>query len=412
MSADSSLLPSAGKPAPVRRRRKKNFPLRVHKGTQYWCKKIRGKVFYFGSLKSDPTGEAALEQYHREQDALEHGRDPDAPDPTKLTVEQLCFAFLEFQEQRVAIGEISPRTFQALRATCKTFTLFFGRTRLVTSLKPDDFGKLRMHLAKTRKLLSLSNEIVRTRIVFRWALKNDLIAHEVKYGSSFDRPKREALDRAREAHKAQHGDKMFEAHELRLMLSTASEPLRTMILLATNCAFGQSDLAALPLRALDLEKGWVKFPRVKTAVPRKIPLWQETVAALQAWLPKRPRAKDPADAELVFLTRGGRRWVRVNGEGLPYDALGHEFRKLLVKLGLKRSGIGLYACRHTFETVAAETLDQVGVDRVMGHKTPGMSSVYTERISDDRLRRIVEHVRHWVFPELSRDGVEVHRERD
>ena len=39
-----------------------------------------------------------------------------------------------------------------------------------------------------------------------------------------------------------------------------------MILLATNCGFGNNDCGTLPKSALDLEAGWVDYLRPKTAV--------------------------------------------------------------------------------------------------------------------------------------------------
>jgi hypothetical protein len=39
----------------------------------------------------------------------------------------------------------------------------------------------------------------------------------------------------------------------------------------------------------------------------------------------------------------------------------------------------------------------VACDFIMGHEIPHMSSVYRERISDERLRAVAEHVRRWLF---------------
>jgi hypothetical protein len=33
----------------------------------------------------------------------------------------------------------------------------------------------------------------------------------------------------------------------------------------------------------------------------------------------------------------------------------------------------------------------------MGHEIPHMSTVYRERISDERLRAVADHVRRWLF---------------
>src|SRR5207302_7316373 len=94
-------------------------------------------------------------------------------------------------------------------------------------------------------------------------------------------------------------------------LVRARMPFRAILLLAANTGFGNTDCARLPLSALDLTGGWVNFPRPKTGIPRRCPLWPETLAALRAALAKRPTAKDDADANLVFLTQRGAPWVKV-----------------------------------------------------------------------------------------------------
>jgi integrase len=401
VTLDSTGSPSPRKASQPRNARRpkppKNFPLRVHKGTGYWCKKVRGRVFYFGKVADDPNGTAALDAWLKDKDDLLAGREPRVRSEG-LTVEELCFRFLAHHEERRNNGELNPRTYQGYFATAEAVAKALGRTRVVADLVPDDFRKLRQILAKTRGLVSLRNEMQRVRSIFKFAFDEGLVAAPVRFGKGFDKPKLDAVSREREAHRAEHGDRMFEAADIHRILAAASQPLKAMVLLAANSGFGQSDLAALPLRALDLESGWLDFARVKTAVRRRVPLWPETVRALREWLPLRPRAKDPADGGLLFLTVRGARWVKVSKSGAPKDAIGQEFGKVLNNLGLKRPGVAFYALRHGFETVAGETADQIAVDAIMGHKTPGMSAVYRERIGDDRLRKVADHVRAWLFP--------------
>ncbi len=45
-------------------------------------------------------------------------------------------------------------------------------------------------------------------------------------------------------------------------------------------------------------------------------------------------------------------------------------------MGIKRAGLSFYALRHTFETVAGETKDQVAVDAIMGHVNGTMATHY------------------------------------
>lgn len=50
-----------GKPKPPY----SGFPLWIHPSGR-WCKKIRGRAFYFGKVADDPRGEAAIELWNRD----------------------------------------------------------------------------------------------------------------------------------------------------------------------------------------------------------------------------------------------------------------------------------------------------------------------------------------------------------
>ena len=187
---------------------------------------------------------------------------------------------------------------------------------------------------------------------------------------------------------------MFEAAELRKVIDAAGPQLKAMILLGVNCGFGNADVGTLPAAALDLDGGWVTYPRPKTGVGRRAALWPETVKALRAVAANRPEPKDPAHAGLVFVTKYGKTWAK-DGYDNPVSK---ETAKLLKALGMHRPGLNFYALRHTFETVGGESRDQVAVDHVMGHARDDMASVYREKVSDERLKAVSDHVRAWLFP--------------
>src|SRR5919201_6454235 len=89
------------------------FPLTAHPAG-YWCKKIRGKLHYFGPW-SDPDG--ALAKYLEQKDALHAGRVP-RPDPGALTVKELANAFLAHKQALVDAGELSPLTWGEYKCVC------------------------------------------------------------------------------------------------------------------------------------------------------------------------------------------------------------------------------------------------------------------------------------------------------
>ncbi len=306
---------------------------------------------------------------------------------------------------------MSPRTWSLYYTTCENLVETFGKTRLTLDLSSEDFEKLRGALAKTRGAHALSGEIQRARTLFKYAWDEGLIEKPVRFGTMFKRPSKKVMRKAR--HDA--GSKMIEADELRALVEGSlivgddgpalirpAPALRAMILLAVNCGFGQTDVANLPRKAIDLIGGWIDYPRPKTAVMRRCPLWPETVAALREALSVRPDAKAATDAGLVFVTQRGARWVRTRDRGdkpaTAIDAVQLEFGKLLVSLNLKRRGLGFYALRHTFRTVADGAKDQPATDHIMGHARDDMASLYRERIDDARLKAVTDHVHAWLWP--------------
>ena len=363
----------------------RDFPLFPH-AAGVWAKKVRGRLLYFGPW-SDP--EAALRRWLEQRDDLLAGRTP-CPKADGLTLRDLCNRFLTAKKHFADTGEIAPRTYADYFATCKQVITALGKDRLLADLGGDDFDHLRRCLAKTRGPVALGNEINRVRILFKFACDDGLIDRPVCYGASFKRPAKKVLRIAR----AKAGPRMFDAPELRMILDAAPMPLRAMVLLGINCGFGNHDCATLPAKTLDLAAGWVRFPRPKTGIDHRCPLWLETVTALQEAIANRPKPKQPGADKLVFVTKHGRGWAGSTITARPISA---EFRKLLAKLDLYRPGLGFYALRHTFETVAGDSRDQVAVDHVMGHSRNDMASVYRERIDDSRLLAVTEHVRQWLF---------------
>ena len=185
---------------------------------------------------------------------------------------------------------------------------------------------------------------------------------------------------------------MFQAAEIRGLLEAASPQLRAMVLLGINCGFGNADVGSLPMDSIDLDGGWVSYARIKTGVARRAKLWPETVEAVRAAIAERVQPKSAED-NLVFLTRGGRRWHK-DTTAAP---LSRAFRRLTEEAGVYRKGMAFYGLRHSFRTVADETRDFPAIDLVMGHSDNSMAARYRERIGNDRLEAIADHVRQWLF---------------
>jgi integrase len=265
----------------------------------------------------------------------------------------------------------------------------------------------------------LGNSITRIKSVFKYGYESGLMERPVRYGPEFAKPDKATLRK----HRAKKPAKMFEADELRALIDGAlvvgeSGPelvkpdatLRAMILLGVNCGFGNTDCAALHFTGTDLDGGWIDFPRPKTGIARRCPLWPETVEAIRQATAEglRPKPSGYPECGLVFLTTRGNAYVThtkiekteagVKG-GARKDLIGIQFGKLLDALNIRREGVGFYSLRHVFETIAGGAKDQVAVDAVMGHADPSMAAHYREGIEDNRLRAVADHVRRWLWPD-------------
>ena len=412
------------------------YPLFAH-GNGMWAKKIRGQVRYFGKW-SDP--QAALDKFLAQKDALYAGREPLPVGTDDLLVRDLCNHYLAHKKALVETGELAERTFHEYLSACKRLARVVGATTAVDHLVREDFTRLRADMSKTWGPVRVLNEIRRVRMVFSFGVAQNLIAHAPSYGDGMKRPSAKILRRNR----SEKGIRMFTPDQLRLILDSAGLTLRAMVLLGINCGYGNTDIGQMERRRIDLKTGWEDYPRPKTGVPRRCPLWPETVAALRKVLRRRDRrlkeegekgrkgeeekqtppattpavavgtaTPDPASGvptsdsplpaprslpkafrNLVFLTAAGRPWRAKTG-----NPISTEFGRLVRRLGIHRPGLGFYALRHTFQTVGGGTKDEPAISAIMGHiaKASDMAAQYREQIDDARLREVTDHVHAWLF---------------
>jgi integrase len=436
----STLLASRSKPAkPLKP--SPDFPLFAH-GNGMWAKKVRGRVRYFGKW-SDP--DAALKKWNVQKDDLLAGRTPRPVAPDELLLHMLLNAYLRSKKALFEQGQIVERSWNDYLETCKRMAAVLGREIPISRLGPDDFQRLRNEMAKTWGPTRIGTEIRRSRMPFTWGVANGYLPSPPRYGEAMRRPSAKVLRK----HRASKGLRMFEATQIREILASAGPVLKAMTLLGINCGFGNQDVALLRKKHIDLKSKWLDFPRPKTGISRRCPLWPETIAAIRRVVKLRKKQARKEDAgkgvigkengrkenegsgiaaahgedrtakeggsrpptstassagdkrrrqwrKLVFLTKHGRPWLSKTGSPVSI-----EFGRLVKRLGLHREGLNFYALRHTFQTVADGAIDPQATSAIMAHvpRSSDMSAVYREKIDDARLVAISEHVRKWLFGE-------------
>ena len=357
-----------------------DFPLFPH-ATKRWAKKVRGKLHYFGPW-SDPQG--ALERWIDQKDALLAGRKPrPKAEEDEATVRDVVNSFLSNKESLVERGELAKVTFDRYYRTCEEIISIFGRSRAAVDLSPADFQELRNIMAKRLGPVALGNEIQHVRSLFKFAYEMDILERPVKFGPGFKKPSAKVLRTTR----AKKGNRTLSPDEIALLLAASTPNMRAMILLGLNAGLGNTDVALLKAENLDLNTCWIDYPRPKTGTVRRAPLWPETVSSLAAV------SKDQSGDRLFFIGPrgvdyvGGRKGYRVNQEFVRVATVA------------KVTGHSFYDLRRTFQTIGEGCHDLSAVQAIMGH-APGradMSAIYRQGVEDDRLQRVVDHVREWLF---------------
>ena len=396
---------STTKTAPIKKPRKPHpdFPLTPHRNGQ-WCKKVRGRVHYFGT-----NAREALNEWRRVKDDLLAGESPKPKDG--YTVADICNECLAYYAERRddPQDKFTLRTWNDYKAAAESIVKAFGRNRKADAIKPVDFRKLRILLSKTKpkkdkdgkpvkgaefvRPKTLEGRIACCKVIFNFANAGDYVDRPIKYGKYFKKPTVESIRRDRK--NQEHAGQMdLQANQINDVLKLACPQLKAMILLATNCGIGNADLGRLTTGDIDLEGGWLDYPRWKTEVERRAKLWPETVEAIKAAIAERQQPNRHTPDDLIFVTRLGSSWHKAESTTNP---ISQAFRKLLKDAGHYTKGIGFYALRRTFETIGAETKDADAVNLSMGHADGSMAALYRQRLGDERLEAVAEHVRRWLF---------------
>ena len=306
-------------------------------------------------------------------------------------------------------GEIGER---ALSDSAATLQRVFGilNDRLVSTLVPDDFARLKHRLANGRSIITVAGDIRRFKAAINWAHREGLIGHLPRFGEDF----KQAPARVVRLAKSQRAALIFQPDELRRLLDKAATQLKAEILLGANCALLPIDIARLTFDEIDANFTRLRQARDKTGVAREAALWPETTAAIKAAIAVRPQPAKPEDAALVFLTETGHPVVRTRAPAKaahdPKAALSTtiinrvtaDFRDLQKAAKVYRKGRGFNALRHGFLTIAEAGKDFPAVARVMGHVVPGVSSHYREHIGPDRIKACCWIVREWLFGKSGR----------
>ena len=364
------------------KRAKRKVPLSIHKASGLWCKVRKGKRYYFERVADDPDGTKSLDQW------LEVLAGRTTKRSGELLLKNLCNQWLAHKQAKLDAGEIVQDTWSEYHHTCELVLGSIDKELEVSRILPSDFEKLRSKMAKRFGPVTLGKHIGQVRSLFKYGYDAGLIDSPAKFGPGFVKPAAKRLRKQRNS----RGQQDFTAAEIQQLLKTSNANWQAMILLGVQSGFGNRDVAELTASVIDLDNGWIDYPRAKTETNRRVPLWAETVAALRAVIEHHPGGTDR-----LFVGDRGRDYTAEHHTG--NNRITGAFKPVLKAAGFPETGRGFYCLRRTFQTQAEECGDLAAVKSLMGHlpREDDMSDRYRQRVSDERLRRCVDTVRNWLF---------------
>ncbi|NQU63393.1 MAG: tyrosine-type recombinase/integrase, partial [SAR324 cluster bacterium] len=288
-----------------------------------------------------------------------------------------CNLYLERQHSRAEAGEIKLSQVCDQTTVLRDFVRYIGSNCSVSDISTMDLQNYRSKLIKQGKSAArINNHISAFKAMFHWVVNNELI---------------ETIPNLNAIKKLPHPKQpkaIFTSEQIKKLFNSAPPNFKAMILLGLNCGFGCTDCAELLWEHIDLEAGRVNFPRTKTNITRNLPLWQETIEAINVLLRTNKR---------VFNTKYGNKYVRIKkttkADGsirlAKSDGVSSEFSKLIKKVGIKtEKGVGFYTLRRTAATIAARSRDPFAVQSLLGHADLKMATTYVQDVSEQTYRVI------------------------
>jgi len=319
------------------------FPLTKHRNGQ-WCKKIRGKLHYFGILSD---WETALKTYLASVDYLKAGLTP----PSKVeTIAEVLAMVLQDKEGESDSELFSRGHFVNQRACVKRLLKCLARGAQPT-MPPTEWAAARARLAKLVAPTTLNTTISILNSLFGYAVQMGYLDSLPKFGPGWTK----ATHRQVREHLAKR-DRIVTPARFKDLLSIATLEQRGWLYLGLNCGFGPVDVSTLNLT--HVTGNVIQLPRPKTGTHREAWLWPETREAIE--------------------------------DMIPYGVTAKRISQVMADLMKPNT---MYDLRHTFATTADQFADSRAVDVVMGHSDGSVKATYRHGVDADRIKKACEFVR-------------------
>lgn len=357
-----------------------------------------------------PHGDA-LAAYHRKASALLRGAKPlavtaPAAAPAATTVHWLLGKYLLDRKADMERGELAAEGFDQIRRSCQRVDAILADHR-TDAVNPSVFRALYDRLSTDHGTDAAKRAVGHFATACRHAMDHEWVG-PMRLGKVGKLTGRSATTSPRwRLFTAGDLAKILREIDRRIALTGgdgraghAWHQLKAGVLLALNGGYGSKECSDLTVGEVDVARGIIDHARGKTGKQHLVPLWAETIAALTPILSLREKPDD-----LVFRNRGGRPWNysemrTVDGKLRKFsdDTAKARFNDVLTALGMKVWGQSFYKLKHTFSTSASKAKDSDALALLMGHGLPGSRGHYV-RVGEDRLREVVDAVRHELLSE-------------
>lgn len=367
--------------------RPKGCPLFLHRNGQ-WCRKVKSKAFYFGT-----DLDAALKKWADQKDHLLAGYDPPKIDG-KATIGELANLYLADSRLRVKSGDVRADHTTQCQTVLEIIVGAVGKHAKPDVMGPPQWAIVRQAIATTKAgkpaaKITLKVRLSRCRAFLNWCVVQKYVK-ALDIGGSLTPPAKHLVRREKSA----RGKREWNADDLRDTIDAAPVAFKAVLLLGINGGMGSLDIAELKRSQWKPGQEYLDCPRNKTGVERRVWLWEETREALAAAVAKRATpAKQKYDNRLLLSLRGVP-WNRVESFGavdVTKGPLATAKADACVTSGC------FYDLRRTFRTQASEVCDLEATDFCMGHQGKGEGAGYVQHIADERVKRVCNHVRQWLY---------------
>ncbi|MHC4572060.1 MAG: hypothetical protein ACYS0C_08295 [Planctomycetota bacterium] len=124
-----------------RKTRSDKFPLTLHLTGQY-CKKIKGKIYYFGADKKQ-----ALERYLDQATYLHGARNLIQKAPNgNMTLKELCDVYLQYQHSKILANDLSVKHHNDQISSLSKLMSFLGQSRKIKNISTLDLQNYKRKL--------------------------------------------------------------------------------------------------------------------------------------------------------------------------------------------------------------------------------------------------------------------------